>query len=130
MEVFFIYIFFAILMGVLGSDKNLGFWGAFVISLLLSPLIGLIFVLTSASKKQEETPQAVHAQQSPINQDRPAPSAKENTPIVNPVNQSTYIDSLHKLKELYESKLISLAEFEKEKQILQRQREVDDLGTK
>jgi hypothetical protein len=50
MEIFIGWVLLSLLMGALGSDKNIGFWGAFLLSLLLSPLIGLIIVLCSGSK--------------------------------------------------------------------------------
>ena len=45
--VFIIYILFVILVTVLGSKRQIGGFVAFVISLFLSPLIGLVFVLIS-----------------------------------------------------------------------------------
>ncbi len=37
-------------MGFAGSDKKIGYWGTFFLSLILSPLIGLIVALVSAPK--------------------------------------------------------------------------------
>jgi|SRR5690606_12623951 len=110
MELFFIYIFLAIVMGVFGGDRKIGFWGAFFLSLLLSPLIGLIFVLLSPSKNIE------------ANQGELVKNSQQQTEILQSISQTSYIDSLHKLKELYESKLISLEDFEKEKEMLETQR--------
>ncbi len=42
-----IYTLAALLVGSLGRKSNLGFWGLFVISLLLTPFIGLIIFLAS-----------------------------------------------------------------------------------
>lgn len=42
------------MIGTLGSNRNIGFWGAFFISLLLSPLIGLIITLISKDKETQE----------------------------------------------------------------------------
>ena len=36
-----------VLVGLLGSRRNIGFGWAFILSLLLSPLVGLIIVLIS-----------------------------------------------------------------------------------
>lgn len=47
MEVFVIWLVLAILVGVLGNNKKIGFGWAFFWALLLSPLIGLIIVLVS-----------------------------------------------------------------------------------
>ena len=35
------WVIFSILVGVIGLNRKIGFWGAFFISLLLSPFIGL-----------------------------------------------------------------------------------------
>jgi hypothetical protein len=45
-----LWIVFSFIVGSLGKNKNIGFGYAFIISLLFSPLIGLIFVLFSANK--------------------------------------------------------------------------------
>lgn len=36
------YVLICVLIAYFGKDKKLGFWGNFLISLLLSPLVGLI----------------------------------------------------------------------------------------
>ncbi len=43
----FAYLFLVLIIGLLGSNRKIGFAGAFFISLILSPLIGLIVVLLS-----------------------------------------------------------------------------------
>ena len=48
--IFLLWIIFSAVVGAIGSDKKIGFWGGFLISLLLSPIIGLIVVLLSGSK--------------------------------------------------------------------------------
>lgn len=51
------WIVFSFIVGAIGSNKSVGFIGGFFLSLLLSPLIGLIIVLVSSdsdSKKLEE----------------------------------------------------------------------------
>ncbi|MFC2106870.1 tetratricopeptide repeat protein [Bacteroidota bacterium] len=45
------WIVLSLIIGFLGSKKNIGFAGAFILSLLLSPLIGLIIVLASGDKE-------------------------------------------------------------------------------
>ena len=42
----------SLLVGSIGNNRNIGFWGAFILSLILSPIIGLIFTLISNSKIQ------------------------------------------------------------------------------
>lgn len=46
-----LWIGLALLVGVAGKNKNIGFGGAFFLALLLSPLIGLIIALLSKPKK-------------------------------------------------------------------------------
>jgi hypothetical protein len=49
---FIIWIGLSLVVGKLGEDKNIGFWGSFFVALLLSPLIGGIIVLVSSDKKK------------------------------------------------------------------------------
>ena len=52
-----VYIFWfclAILVGVLGKERKIGFGMAFFWSLLLSPLIGLVITLLSDTKKSDK----------------------------------------------------------------------------
>ncbi len=37
----------SILVGILGRKRKFGFWGYFFASLLLTPLLGLLFVIAS-----------------------------------------------------------------------------------
>ncbi|MFE3846614.1 hypothetical protein ACFX5D_01360 [Flavobacterium sp. LB3P45] len=53
MEIFFVWIIASFIVGIIGSNRKIGFGSSFFISLLLSPLIGLIFVLTSKSKESD-----------------------------------------------------------------------------
>lgn len=53
MEIFLLWIFFSFIVGAVGSSRKIGFWGSFLLSLLLSPLIGLIFALVSKSLEDE-----------------------------------------------------------------------------
>ena len=46
------WILFSLLIGAIGNNRNIGFWGAFFLSLILSPIIGLIFTLISKSHTQ------------------------------------------------------------------------------
>ncbi|MFT4533524.1 MAG: hypothetical protein ACJA1A_001074 [Saprospiraceae bacterium] len=50
-----LWICLSFLVGLIGSDRNIGFLGSLFISLLLSPLIGLIFTLISKSSTAEKT---------------------------------------------------------------------------
>ena len=46
-----IYAALAALVGYLGRERKLGFWAYFGLSLILSPLMGIIIVLVSEKKK-------------------------------------------------------------------------------
>lgn len=50
MTIFFFWLVFSGIVGAIGSSRNIGFAGGFFLSLLLSPLIGLIIVLLSKPK--------------------------------------------------------------------------------
>jgi hypothetical protein len=62
---FFFWFLFSIMVGAMGSDKTIGFGGAFFFSLIFSPLIGLIIVLCSANKKSEAAPFTVITKEAP-----------------------------------------------------------------
>ena len=51
MGIFFGWIIFSFVVGFIGSERKIGFWGAFFLSILLSPLIGLIIALVSKNKE-------------------------------------------------------------------------------
>jgi len=50
MPIVIIWIIFCFVVGSIAKNKTLGFWGGFFLSLILSPLIGLIFALISKPK--------------------------------------------------------------------------------
>lgn len=53
MEIYIIlWLVLCIIAGAIGKNKNVGFWGGFLYSFFLSPLIGLIIVAVSDSKKR------------------------------------------------------------------------------
>lgn len=52
--IFVLWFFFSLVVGAMGSGRNIGFWGAFLLSLILSPLIGFIIVIFSSSKAIQE----------------------------------------------------------------------------
>ena len=41
----------SLLVGLLGINSRLGFWGNFFASILLTPLVGLLLVIASSPKK-------------------------------------------------------------------------------
>lgn len=54
MEIFIPWLIFSIVVGVIGSSRKIGFAGAFILSLLLSPLIGFIITIFSKNIKEEK----------------------------------------------------------------------------
>lgn len=108
MEVFLGWIFFSIIVGAIGSNRNIGFVGAFFLSILLSPFIGLIFTLVSKSNEQIEFEKQLLSQ-----------NKKQTDGIIN-ANQKSFTDELYKLKTLLDSGLITSEEFESEKEKIRR----------
>jgi hypothetical protein len=45
-----LWIVFSLIVGFIGSNRTIGFGSAFIVSLILSPLIGLIVVIFSGKK--------------------------------------------------------------------------------
>lgn len=54
MEIFFFWGLLSVIIGMIGSSRKIGFFGALLCSLLLSPIIGGIITLASTSKTQAE----------------------------------------------------------------------------
>jgi hypothetical protein len=56
MEVFIIgYLILSIIVGFLGVNSPLGFWGGFILSIFFSPVIPLLFILLMKNKNQKNT---------------------------------------------------------------------------
>lgn len=49
MEILFVWVILSVVVGAIGSDRSIGFGGAFFLSLLLSPLVGFIITVVSKS---------------------------------------------------------------------------------
>lgn len=52
MEIIVVYVIICFLVALTGRGKKIGYGGVFLLSLILSPLIGLIIGLVSAEAKQ------------------------------------------------------------------------------
>jgi len=89
----FFWLFLSFAVGMASSAKKVGFWAVFLISLIFSPLIGLIVGLASSKKE----PQQVR--------------------MVNASSGST-ADELLKLRALADKKIITEEEFEVQKKKL------------
>ena len=49
--IFMIWLALSLVVGVVGSTRQAGFWGGFFLSIVLSPLLGLIIVLAMGYPK-------------------------------------------------------------------------------
>ena len=83
------WIILSFIVGSMATDKSIGFWGGFFLSLLLSPLIGLIIVIIAPGK--------------------PDPSAQI------PAQNLSVADEIAKFSRLYEDGIISKEDFEAQK---------------
>ena len=43
----FLWLFLSLIVGLFGRNRKLGFWGYFFSSIVLTPIIGLLFALAS-----------------------------------------------------------------------------------
>jgi hypothetical protein len=43
-----LYVFFSIVIGLLGTNRKFGFWGYFFYSLLFTPFLGIIILFASS----------------------------------------------------------------------------------
>jgi hypothetical protein len=50
-----VFVVLSLLIGALGRDRKMGFWGYFFASLLLTPAVGLLLVLGSDRRRQPES---------------------------------------------------------------------------
>ncbi|MCX6292251.1 MAG: SHOCT domain-containing protein [Bacteroidetes bacterium] len=105
-----VWIIGALLVAYMGGEREIGFWGAFAWSVILSPIIGLIIVLTSetnasiASKAQFKARMAEQSKQYEIEQ-----AVKGKTNVA---------DELLKFKELLDKGVITQEEFDIQKKKL------------
>ena len=101
------WIIFSFVVGFVGSGRKIGFLGAFFLSLILSPVIGLIIALVSKDKEDEaykkKILQAQKSQQETLNYLSYSKQRKSST--------NSLADELKKLKKLREENMISEDEF-------------------
>lgn len=103
MDIFLGWIIFSLVVGAIGINRNIGFAGAFFLSLFLSPVIGLIFTLMSKSDDQIKFETELLS------------NAKKQTEGILKAGDKSFTDELYKLKSLLDSDLITREEFEMEK---------------
>lgn len=117
MEYFLLWILFSIAIGVAGSNRNISFWGAFFLSLILSPLIGLIITFSSRRKSEIEM-QNIQERQ-----------LEEITKISDNKNSINNIDKLLEAKSLLDSGLISKEEFQEIKDTIFLKKKKENIHT-
>ncbi len=120
MGTFLLWVLFSLLVGALGKDRNIGFWTALFVSLLLSPLIGLIAVLLS----NKPAPKKEHKWETFNEEAKRAEFKGELTLALD-----KYLDSLYHLKNDY-SDLQSSAEQERQEKIRVVELKIEDLKKK
>lgn len=108
MGIFLGWVIFSIIVGALGSGRTIGFFGAFFLSLLLSPVIGLIITLFSKNKEDEIYKQEVLSTQ----------KQQQDTLSKIQVNVKTtsISDELYRLKEMKDNGILNEEEFQKAKE--------------
>lgn len=53
MYIIILWVIFCFVAAFVGADRKIGFFGAFIVSLLLSPIIGIIIALASKNKQTD-----------------------------------------------------------------------------
>ena len=111
MGFFFGWIIFSIIVGAIGSNRKIGFAGAFFLSFFLSPLVGLIITVLSKSLEDEKRSQEMLETQK--KQQKTLEEIKNNE-VEFRTNTSpiSIADEIEKLKKLKEEGTISQEEFE------------------
>lgn len=63
MGIILAWLFFSIVVGALGSGRSVGFFGAFLASIILSPLVGILIVAFSDKTLTKEQKEAARLDQ-------------------------------------------------------------------
>jgi len=113
MEIVLLWIVFALIVGAIGSGKTIGFGGAFLLALILSPLLGFIIVLFYPSKENQQRSLEQQQMQTQILQSM---AASQSSSV--PGNQHSVADEIQKLKSLHDAGAITEQEFASQKQKL------------
>lgn len=92
--VFIISFILSIFVGMAGSHRTIGFWGAFLLSIFLTPIVGIIGVAISS---------------------RITKPTEVNSYFINPGREEKEREAYYNLKRQKELGLINDQEFEKQK---------------
>ena len=104
------WIILSFILGLVGSNRSTGFWGAFLLSLILSPLIGFIILLFSKDTANELYKQKLLQQQQEILEIN---RLKDQTQFQ--TNRKDRLDKLEKLFDMKEKGILTELEYEAEK---------------
>ena len=105
MGIFFTWIILSFVVGFIGNDRKIGFGGAFFISLIFSPLIGLIFTLISKTNAEEKYRESVLETQRSQQESLKKLSESKVT------QKNSIADEIEKLQSLKNNNIISEEEF-------------------
>jgi len=106
-EYILLWLFFSFIIGIVGSNRKIGYWNTFFISLLLSPLLGLIVAL--CSKKENKIYYQDNIQKEKSCQSHAIPQ-KTSTSLQS-ISLSSITEGLEKLKKLKDENVITNEEF-------------------
>jgi phosphate/sulfate permease len=108
-----LWIFGSIIAGFVGIGRRIGFLDAFLLSLFLSPLIGII--VAALSKSNVDIDREKKILNSQIKQEKALQKISEQT-----IQETTYTisDEILKLKELQNQGILTEEEFEAQKKKL------------
>jgi phosphate/sulfate permease len=99
MAIIVIWVLAAAFVAWIGENKSPGFWGIFFLSLILSPVIGLIIALVASPKRDDSIQkQMLHTQQQQLQQMKKPPQS--------------FFDELLRLKQLKDDGAIDEAEYQ------------------
>lgn len=107
--IFIAWITFSLFVGMLGDDRKIGFWGSFLLSIILSPIIALIITMFSKTLKQQRIDDEILENQK--EQTRLLAEKSENNTI-------SIADEIEKLISLKDKGLLTEEEFQQAKQRL------------
>ena len=113
MFLFFTWILLSVVAGFIGSDRKIGFWMAFLLSIVLSPLIGIIVAALSKVEYEEEYEEAIL--QTQVKQQETLEKISQQSVMQNSFSVS---DEIQKLKELQNQGILTEEEFEAQKKKL------------
>ncbi|HAE68482.1 MAG TPA: hypothetical protein DCG77_15040 [Sphingobacterium sp.] len=111
MEYILSWIILSIIIGFVGDGRKIGFFKAFVASLILSPVVGVILTFASKSKSQIAF------------EDNLIKQTVMQTEQLAKVNRGSLTEELLKLKTLLDAGLITMEEFNSQKKKLQNDTE-------